>query len=215
MESGTKPIRNDLSKGKMIISEESCRAVYEMGSMELIEPRQTSATTQCPSCLKDIPEGLNMCLCGVCLRPNQSTMDRIRTAFAALQTPHYRASVTISRGKKSGHNPWQMDHQKAMDAKWQKDQVYRASQLVHGWTGDVRQVLRLHLQDWHQSWCTLPTTITIWKHNLYEKRRFQCTSRTTVSATLLLMISRCFCQHSTSSRQRSISYSTVFADKTE
>ena len=51
------------------------------------------------------------------LRPNQSTMDRIRSGFAALNTPDYRASVIISRGKKSGHNPWQMDHQKAVDAK--------------------------------------------------------------------------------------------------
>ena len=57
-----------------------------------------------------------MCQCGVWLRPNQSTMDRIRTAFAALKTPYYRASVIISRGKKSGHNPWQQDHQKAMNA---------------------------------------------------------------------------------------------------
>ena len=90
-----------------------------------------------------------MCQCIVWLRPNQSTMDRIRTAFAASKNPYYRASVTISRGKKSGHNPWQRDHQKAMDAirgvlkrgkytsrldRWQNDEVYRASQLVHGWT---------------------------------------------------------------------------------
>ena len=59
--SGTKSIRNDFSKGKMIFSEESSRAIYEMGNMELIESRQTSATTQCPSCLKHVPEGLNMC----------------------------------------------------------------------------------------------------------------------------------------------------------
>ena len=97
------------------------------------------------------PEGLNMCECGVWLRPNQSTMDRIRTAFAALKTPYCRASVVISRGKKSGHNPWQMDHQKAIDAKrgarrrgkytsildrWKKDEVFRASKLVHGWTDE-------------------------------------------------------------------------------
>ena len=70
-------------------------------------------------------------------------MDRIRTAFAA--------SVVISRGKKSGHNPWQQDHHKAMDAKrgvlkrskyisildrWQNDEVYRASHLLHGWTDE-------------------------------------------------------------------------------
>ena len=49
MGSGTKSIRNDLSKGNMIFSEESSRANYEMGNIELIELRQTSATIQCPS----------------------------------------------------------------------------------------------------------------------------------------------------------------------
>ena len=96
-----------LSKGKMIFSEESSRAIYEMGNMELIELRQTSATIQCPSCLKHVPEGLNMCQCGVWLRPNQSTMDRIRTAFAVLKNLECRASVI----------PRQQDHQKAMLAK--------------------------------------------------------------------------------------------------
>ena len=115
--SDTKSFRNELSKGNMIFSEESSRAIHEMGNMELIELRQTLATIQCPSCLKHVPEGLNMCQCGVWLRPNQSTMDRIRTAFAALKTPCYSASVIISRGRKSGHNPWQQDHQKAMDAR--------------------------------------------------------------------------------------------------
>ena len=88
-----------------------------MGNMELIELRQTSATIQCPSCLKHVPERLNMCQCGVWLRPHQSTMDRTRTACAALKTPYYRASIIFSRGMKSGHKPWQMDHQKDMDAK--------------------------------------------------------------------------------------------------
>ena len=92
-------------KSKMIFSEESSRAIYEMGNMELIEQRQTSATVQCLSSLKHVPEGLNMCRCGVRLRPNRSTMDRIRTAFAALKTPYDRTTVILSRGRKSGHNP--------------------------------------------------------------------------------------------------------------
>ena len=117
IESGTKSIRNDLSKGNMIFSEESSRAICEVGNMELIELRQTSATAQCLSCLKHVPGGLNMCQNGVWLRPNLSTMDRIRTAFATIKTPNNRTSVIISRAKNSGHNPWKQDHQKAMDAK--------------------------------------------------------------------------------------------------
>ena len=72
-----KSIRNDLSNGNRIFSEESSHPICEMGNMELIELRQTSATLQCPSCLKHVPEGLNMCLCGVLLRPYQNKMDRI------------------------------------------------------------------------------------------------------------------------------------------
>ena len=90
--------RNDLSKGGMIFSKESCRAVYEVGNMELIELRQTSATVQCPSCLIHVPEGLNMCLCGVWLRPNQDTMNRIKARFDSLTTPYYRATLQ-SRGQ--------------------------------------------------------------------------------------------------------------------
>ena len=52
----TKSICNDLSKGNMILSEESSRAVFEMGNMDLVELRQTSATMQCPSCPKHVPE---------------------------------------------------------------------------------------------------------------------------------------------------------------
>ena len=100
-----KSIRDDLTKGNMIFSEESSRAIYETDNMEWIELRQTSATLQCPSCLNHPPEGLHMSPCGVWLRPNQSTMDRIRTAFAALKTPYYRTRDVISRGMTSGHKP--------------------------------------------------------------------------------------------------------------
>ena len=138
----TKSIRDDLKKKvDKILSEESSRVINEMGNLELIQLRQTSATIQCPSCLKHVPEGLNMCLCGVWLQPNQDTMDRIRAASSALKTSYYRTAVILSRGKRSGHNEWKMDHLKAMDAKrgakkrgdhpsilsrWQNDEIYRA-----------------------------------------------------------------------------------------
>ena len=145
MGSCAKSIRNDLSKGKMIFSEESRRAIYEMGNMEMIELRQTSATIPCSSCLRYVLEELHMCQCGVWLRPNQSTMERIRAAFAALKTPYFRTTAILSRGRKSGHNPRQTDHAKTMDARrgatknrrkftsildqWQndEDEIYRAS----------------------------------------------------------------------------------------
>ena len=95
--SHTKSLRNDLKKRcNMIFSDLSTRAIYEMGNLESIELRQTAAIIRGPSYLKHAPEGLNMCLCGVWLRSNQSTMDRIRATFA---TPYYRTAVTVTRDK--------------------------------------------------------------------------------------------------------------------
>ena len=158
MGSCTKSTRNDLSKGSTIFSEEIGRAIHEMGNTELIELKQTSATIQCLSCLRHVPEGWNTCQCGVWLRPNQSTMERIRSSFfAALKTPYFRTTAILSSGRKSGHDPWQTDHAKAMNARrrttkssrkltsildpWQNDEIYRASQEVHGWTEEYHKYL--------------------------------------------------------------------------
>ena len=97
------------------------------------------------------------CQCGVGLRPNQDTMDRIRINFAALKTSHFRTTQISSRGKKSGHHPWQTDPAKATDARrgatknsrkftsilgrWQNNEIYPASQLVHGWTEEYVKYL--------------------------------------------------------------------------
>ena len=92
-----------------------------------------------------------MCQCGIWLRSNQSTLDRIRTAFAAGKNFLLPCLSNRFKRKKSGRNPWQQDHHKSMDAKrgalkrgkytsfmdrWQNDEVHRESQLAHGWTGE-------------------------------------------------------------------------------
>ena len=87
----------------------------------------------------------------------QSTMERIRAVFAALKTPYFRTTAILSRWRKGGHNPWQTDHAKAMDARrgatkhsrkftttldrWQNVEIYRDSQLVHGWTEEYVKYL--------------------------------------------------------------------------
>ena len=96
MGSSAESIRNDVSKRNMIFSEESSRANYETGNMEIIELRQTSATTQGLSCLKHVLEGMNMCQCGVWVRPNQSTLDRI-CSFDNSLLPYRSDSVKRSR----------------------------------------------------------------------------------------------------------------------
>ena len=74
----------------VIFSEESGRATHDMGNVELAELKQILETTQCPSCLKHVFVGMTMCQCGKLLRPNKSTLDRIREAFEALNAPYYR-----------------------------------------------------------------------------------------------------------------------------
>ena len=159
----------------MIFSEESSRAIYEMGNLELIELRQTSAPIQCPSCLKRVLEGLNVCLCGVWLRPNQDTMNRIKARFEALIAPYCGATLQ-SRGRKLGHNQGHKDHTKAADAKrgakkpgdhpsilsrWQNDEIYRASQVAIGWT------------ETYVKYLDYLTTVDI-KHDAPHRQSFRC-----------------------------------------
>ena len=52
MGSCAESIRKYLSKGNMIFSNESIRAIYEIGNIEMIELRQTSATTRNGTAIK-------------------------------------------------------------------------------------------------------------------------------------------------------------------
>ena len=70
-----------------------------------------------------------MCLPGVWLRPNQDTMDRIRATSAALKSPYYRTAVTLSRGRKDGHNQWQMNCVKDVGAQKKEEQRNAATTL--------------------------------------------------------------------------------------
>ena len=98
----TKSVRDDLEKkGDMIFSEVSSRVIYEMGSMELFELRQISVTAQCHSCLKHVPEGLQFCGCGVSVRPDEATINRIKARFPVLISTYYLARVNHSKRKET------------------------------------------------------------------------------------------------------------------
>ena len=103
-------------RGNMIFSEESRRAIYEMGNLELIELRQASATIQCLSCLKHVPE-IETCVCV------SSGFDPIKIRWTESEqhlqcwnTVLSYSSNSVTR-KKHGHDQWQMDHAEAVDAK--------------------------------------------------------------------------------------------------
>ena len=55
-------IREDPVEDKTVFSEESSRAIFELGNVELIELKKS--TIQCPSCLHHVFEGTLVCKCG-------------------------------------------------------------------------------------------------------------------------------------------------------
>ena len=130
MGSNTKPIRNDLS-----ISEELSRAINEMGNMELIELRQTSATIQCPSCLKHVPEGLNMVNAASGFDPIKVRWAESEKHLQRQKAPYNLASKIISRGKQSGHNPWQQDLKKSHGCKTRSIETRQ----IHLYTGPMAE----------------------------------------------------------------------------
>ena len=146
----TKSIREDQRKPEnyMIFSEESRRIIHELGNIELYELGQMSSTIQCHFCYKHMPEGLRICICGMCLRPDEDTISKIEARFKTLIVPHYFAHINRSRGEKCGESKWHKDHWKAVDAtrganknghdtvtiRWQADEQHREAQLAHGWT---------------------------------------------------------------------------------
>ena len=98
--SRTKSILEDLGKpeNSMKFSEDSSRTIHVLGNIELHEFGQISRTLQCHSCLKHIPEGLTFCSCGICLRLDEETIQKINARFQTLIVPCYLARVNYSRG---------------------------------------------------------------------------------------------------------------------
>ena len=221
-----KSIRNDLSNG----SEESSRAIYEMGNMELIVLKQTLATIQCLSCLKHVPEGLNMSQCGVWLRPNQSTTERIKIAFAASKTPYFRTAEISSRGKKSGRNPWQTDHAKAMDARrgatktaansplhWTDGRTTRSTELLNWCTVGLRNMSSTSTTSPHPRVMSrsLPHLTLTTTHFTYLSDTFPTHTTFGTRTIFTLRISTAEWRINTNpiSHKRSTSYSNALADK--
>ena len=59
-------------------SEESSRTIHELGNIELHELGQISRIVQCQSWFKHEPEGLIFCTSGMCLRPDEKHIPRIK-----------------------------------------------------------------------------------------------------------------------------------------
>ena len=98
----------------MVFSKESCRVIFEMGNVELIELMKSSI--QCSSCLHHVFDGTLLCKCGKLMKPDQDVMNWIEEAFEILKAPCYRTCMIVTRSGKCGPNPWQQNHHMARDA---------------------------------------------------------------------------------------------------
>ena len=76
-------IREDLAKEKMVFSQESSQAIFEMGNVALIELK--TSRLRCPSCLHHVLKGTILCACGKHIRPDHEKIRRT-TYQSRLQT---------------------------------------------------------------------------------------------------------------------------------
>ena len=106
-------IREDQAKDKMVFSEKSSRAIFEMGNVELIELKKSSI--QCPSCLHHVFEGTFIRMYGKWI-PIKDVMIPIKEAFEAQKAQYCHTSSIVTRGSRCGPNPWQQHHHEARDA---------------------------------------------------------------------------------------------------
>ena len=145
--------------------------------------------------MQHVPEGLTFCSCGVCLRRDEETIERMKARFQALIDRDYLARVIRSMGKKYGDQQWQEDHWKAMHARrgswkhnkgtivirWQEDEKYRNSQQTRGWTEEYCRYLDClttidisYAAPWHQSHqCESTITLVSSSCTNESKERFQ------------------------------------------
>ena len=140
-------------------------------SSSMYELEQMTRTVQCLSCWKHLLEGLAFCSCGVCLRPDEATIRRIKVRFQALIVPCCRARTSRpgarSMAKLSGKpRSWESNEcQKKSKETWQghyhnlvaTGEKYRNSQRADGWTEEYCRYLDYlttidisYTAPWHQ-----------------------------------------------------------------
>ena len=88
-------IREDLAKEKMVFSQESSQAIFEMGNVELTELK--TSMNPCPSCLHNVFKGTFLCRGGKHIRPDLDMLRRVKDASEILKAPCCRTSAITAR----------------------------------------------------------------------------------------------------------------------
>ena len=129
-------------------SEESKVMIREMGNVELFELCETIPKVQCSECFLYWNQGVIYGTCGRLLVESESSKNFHKWRLDVLWIPHYGIRVERLRGARLGKTEAQKEHFLAHNAqkrcikqnfdglhdRFQRDSVYRDSQLKLGWT---------------------------------------------------------------------------------
>ena len=119
-----------------------------MGNVELFELCETIPKVQCSECILSWNQEIVYCTCGHLLRESESSQHFNQWRLDALSIPHYVIKKERPRGARHGKTEAQKEHFIAHNARkrclkrhhegihdrFQRDQVFRDSQLKIGWT---------------------------------------------------------------------------------
>ena len=135
-------------------SNNSKEMIRELGNVELFELRETIPKVQCSQCLLYWNQGIVYCTCGQFLVESESRRKFNKLRLDALSIPHYVIKKGRCHGARHGKteeqkeyhiawNAWKRcckrvdargEHFKGIHDRFLRDQVYRESQLLIGWT---------------------------------------------------------------------------------
>ena len=129
-------------------SNNSKAMIREIGNVELFELCETIPKVQCSECLICWNQGVVYCTCGHLLVERESSQNFSQWRLGALSIPHYVIKKERPHSARHGEIDAQKEHFLAPNARkrcikkkfegihdrFQRDPVYRASQLKIGWT---------------------------------------------------------------------------------
>ena len=129
----------------MIFSEESSRAVYRDGQHGV----DRTETNPGDYSVFFLPEARTKGNEHVSMRRMGSTQSKYdgpnQSSSRSVEKSYYRTTVFLSRGRKSGHNQWQKDHQKKP---WMQEEVQRKDTNTPLYWTDDRTTKYTGLLNW-------------------------------------------------------------------
>ena len=131
-----------------IFSDDSKAMIREMDNVELFELCETIPKVQCSECLLYWNQGIVYCTCGHLLKESEASQHFRQWRLDALSIPHYVIKKERQHGARHCKTDAQKEHFVAHNARkrcikknfggihdrFQRDPVYRDSQLEIGWT---------------------------------------------------------------------------------